>query len=88
MTEGTTIGDALARADNDPVWLCDQLERWPERVHKDRTTSIRYLDETAWAIISAAWFTGDADLPPPLDRAMVVRMTDALVAFRLQHPRS
>jgi len=83
MADGTTIGDALAKTDNDPAWLCDQLERWPVRVHPERTTSIRYLDETASAILSAAALGGDRT--PPLDQTMIERMTAALAAFRRQH---
>lgn len=84
MPERTKIvTEALALTDGDPKWLCDQLERWPVRVHPERTTSIRYLDETASAILSAAALTDD--LPPPLDQDMVVRLTAALAAFRRQH---
>lgn len=84
MPERTQIvEEALALTDGDPKWLCDQLERWPTRVHQERTTSIRYLDETASAIISAAALA--EDLPPPLDRDMVERMTAALAAFRRKH---
>jgi len=84
MPERTKIvAEALALTDGDPKWLCEQLERWPTRVHKDRTTSIRYLDETASAILSAASLGGA--LPPPLDQPMVERMTTALAAFRRQH---
>lgn len=84
MPERTKIvEEALALTDGDPEWLCDQLERWPVRVHPERTMSIRYLDETASAILSAASLGGD--LPPPLDRPMVERMTAALAAFRRKH---
>ena len=78
MTE--TIDQALERCSGDPAWLCDQLERWPVRVHQERTTSITYLNETASAIITAASVSDD--LPPPLDRPMVERMTAALATFR------
>jgi hypothetical protein len=84
MPERTDIvAEALALTDGDPAWLCDQLERWPKRVHPERTTSIRYLDETASAILSAAALGGDH--APPLDQPMVERMTAALAAFRRQH---
>lgn len=77
------IVEALAAAGNDPKWLCEQLERWPHRVHPHRTTSIRHLDETASAIITAASIA--ENLPAPLDAPMLKRLEDALAGFRRQH---
>lgn len=78
-----TIETALERCSGDVVWLATQLERWPNRVHEQRTTSIRYLDDTAGAILAAA--KGVESLPPPLDAALIERLSRAHEAFRAQH---
>ncbi|MET0363009.1 MAG: hypothetical protein ABW169_00005 [Sphingobium sp.] len=46
--------EALDVVDGDWQWLCDQLEQYPVRVHPERTTSDRYLRESAAKIIRAA----------------------------------
>lgn len=83
MADTETIDTAVARCGGDVPWLAEQLERWPDRVHEQRTTSIRYLDETAGAILTAA--SGVDDLPPSLDRTLVTRLSKAHEAFRAKH---
>lgn len=78
-----TIETALAQCDGDVLWLVSQLERWPVRVNPLNTTNIRYLHETASAILAAA--KGVDDLPPPLDAALIARLQKAHDAFRAKH---
>ena len=51
--------EALKTVDGDWKWLCNQLERWPTRVHPDRTTNMTYLHESAAKIIRAALTPGN-----------------------------